>query len=127
MRFGNGEHKAPNLTAYDNGEFLWGRTIVDRLDADDISESQVIRFAKLAIFPDPQTAEPKERVMKKLEAANKTIEDLVQDTLQAVIKYATNDAVRTLEGQHHDVAEMPMHLFLSVPQSKFDPSLAILA
>lgn len=119
VRFANGELKAPNIAAYDNGHFLWGKDLAQRLEVGDISETRVIRFAKLAIFPDPQTVEFKEQVDHKLGRANKTIHELVEDGLRAVIEHAKNHAAETVEGSEFNVMAMRLELFLSVPQSEY--------
>ena len=72
-----------------------------------------------AILSDDQTQAVAETVLRKLDAAGKEIEDLVADGLRAMIDYSREDAMKTLQGLHYNIADMPMQLFLSVPQSKY--------
>lgn len=118
VRFPSGEYKTANIAAYDNGKFLWGREVADLVAAGDLSEGKVVRLAKLAILPDDQTKPIMDTAMRKLMQAGKSLEDLIEDGLRAMIDFSVKDASKTLQGLHYNTADMPVELFLSVPQSK---------
>ena len=119
MEYENNLHKVPNIAAYHDGKFHWGYELADELVSNTIPESKVIRLMKLAIFNDSLTVDIKSRIQKKLDEANKTVEELIEDMLRAVIshcrEYLRRDHPIRLT---YDIDRIPQELFLSVPQSK---------
>jgi len=113
--FGNNETKLPNAATWVDGEFIFGRELENRLLREELAEDLVIRDAKLAIFADPMTQDIKRQVDAQLGALGKTKHDLVVCILRHMISEA-KIAMEDNHGYSHDLNEMPMKLFLSVPQ-----------
>lgn len=126
VHFSEREYFAPQLAAWsDDGTFYWGYGIDRALKKKLIRQEDVLELWKLLLYKDHRSSPIAQQVKEQL--GDRTLGDLLTTHLREIINAAKEQikSAQTSEFSIEDVDNLPMQLFLSVPQMWTPPAVRI--
>jgi len=113
------QYETPSILAYHDGKLCWGQQIETWLRDHKISESIVMRQAKLALHKYEDVGEASKvraKVLNLLSKEGKDIFKLIADYMSSLVVFSRDFIHNTVAGKKHNSSTLPLHLSISVPQ-----------
>lgn len=122
VMWANGTYETPTVFTYRNGKFYWGQQVESWLDSHEITESAVMRQAKLALHKDDKVRHVREAVEALLSKEGRSIYDIFGDYVSALVVEAKKRIFSSTAAIAAPDKDIPIDLMVSVPQGQFSLS-----